>query len=189
MVIRGAHSRPGFFLTVLLTHRTPPGIMRGFVAELMTMRRIVCPEHIVLEIAGETKEAAIVELLDTLHRTGRVRDRAAALNALLDRERKMSTGLQNGIAIPHAKTDSVDQVVAALGRKRGGIPFDSLDGQPARIILLTLCPISKSTAHIQFLAEASRALHHESARESILQAATAEDLVRIFEEAAAAGPG
>lgn len=146
----------------------------------MNLRRVLTPECVVLDLKSETKEAAICELVDTLVAAGRVTDRAAALKAVQERERKMSTGLQNGIAIPHGKTECVENLVAVFGRKRSGIAFDSLDGQPANLFLLTLSPVARTGPHIQFLAEMSRTLHEASVRERILAAASVDELLLLL---------
>lgn len=142
----------------------------------MNPKRVLTKETILLNLKSTSKEAVIEELIDALVSAGRIKDRKAALKAVTDREKKMSTGLQNGIAIPHGKTDTVETLVAALGLKREGIPFESLDGDDARILVLTVSPASRTGPHIQFLADISRTLHSEATRASVLNA-TSEDAV------------
>ena len=146
----------------------------------MNLRRVLTPECVVLDLQSETKEAALCELIDALRAAGRITDREAALKAVQERERKMSTGLQNGIAIPHGKTDTVDQLVAVFGRKRSGLAFDSLDGQPAHLFLLTLSPLTRTGPHIQFLAEMSRTLHEAAIRERILAATRTDEILHLL---------
>ncbi len=142
----------------------------------MNPKRVLSKETVILRLNATTKEGLIEELVDVLVQTGRVKDRKAAIKAVLERERKMSTGLQNGIAIPHGKTDTVESLVAALGIKREGINFESLDNQPCQIFLLTLSPASRTGPHIQFLADISRTLHDAATRKQVLEAA-AEDII------------
>lgn len=146
----------------------------------MNPKRVLSKETIALRLQGETKDAIIEELVEMLAAAGRIRDRKAALKAIQERERKMSTGLQNGIAIPHGKTDSVESLVAALGLKPEGVAFDSLDGQPAQIILMTLSPASRTGPHIQFLADISRLLHDPSVRQRVLDAQSEDEVVEIL---------
>lgn len=146
----------------------------------MNPKRVLSKETIALNLAATTKEGIIEELVDLLLAAGRIKDRKAALKAVLERERKMSTGLQNGIAIPHGKTDTVESLVAALGLKKEGVPFDSLDGQPCHIFLITLSPASRTGPHIQFLADISRTLHDATVRQQVLDAATEEEVVEIL---------
>lgn len=143
----------------------------------MNPKRILTPETVVLNLRSASKDGVIEELIDVLVAAGRIRDRKVALKCVLERERKMSTGLQNGIAIPHGKTDTVESLVAAIGIKKEGIPFDSLDGQPAQIILMTISPANRTGPHIQFLADISRSLHDNAIREKVLNATTVDELL------------
>jgi len=142
--------------------------------------RVVCPSCIVLDLKADTKEGVIRELLETMAGNGRIDDLEMAFADVLERERSMSTGMQNGIALPHAKTDAVQTIAAAIGLKRGGVEFQSLDGKPATIIVLLATPRKNPGAHIQFLAGIGAALRDESRREQILAATSAEEVVRLI---------
>lgn len=133
-----------------------------------------------LEVPGETKQQVIESLLDILMETGKVEDRRTALSALLEREEKMSTGIENGIAIPHGKTTAVKELVACVGLKKEGIDFDSLDGKPSKIFIMTLSPKDKSGPHIQFLAEISSLLKDEKGRNEILAAKTPREVLDVI---------
>jgi PTS system nitrogen regulatory IIA component len=146
----------------------------------MNIRRVLTKECVVLDLQATTKDALLQELVDALVSAGRLADRDAGLKSVLERERKMSTGLQNGIAIPHGKTDAVENLVAVFGRKRAGIAFDSLDGQPAFLFLLTLSPLTRTGPHIQFLAEMSRTLHDAGIRERILASENADEVLQML---------
>lgn len=156
----------------------------------MNPKRVLVKETIILRLKGATKDAILEELIDLLVAAGRIKDRKAALKAVLEREKKMSTGLQNGIAIPHGKTDTVDSLVAALGIRTEGVDFDSLDGQPAQIFLMTLSPASRTGPHIQFLADISRTLHDATVRQQVLDATSEEQLLDILSrDRTTAAPG
>ena len=148
----------------------------------MNIRRLLDEENIVIDLKGTTKEAVIEELLDLLVKNGRINDRNTALKAIMDRERKMSTGMQHGIAIPHGKTDAttLDKLVTALGVKREGIDFGSLDGKPSNIFIMTLSPMNRTGPHIQFLAEMSQILNDPQKRESVLAAQSAHEIMEIL---------
>lgn len=146
----------------------------------MTLKKPLTAETISLNLKGATKEAILSEMVDLLMASGHIRDRDAVLKAVTDREKRMSTGMQNGIAIPHGKTDSVDCLVAALGIKRDGVDFGALDGQPSNIFVMTVSPDSRTGPHIQFLAEISRPLNDASVRAKLLAAATREDVLRLL---------
>jgi fructose-specific phosphotransferase system IIA component len=146
----------------------------------MNIRKAICKESISLEIKAREKIAIIEELLDLLVRAGKITDRKAALKCLLEREKKMSTGMHNGLAIPHGKTDSVDSLVAAIGILREGVDFESMDGELSRIFILTVSPANRAGPHIQFLAEISRLLNRSDVRQQLLDAKTAEEIHEIM---------
>lgn len=143
----------------------------------MNTKRVIAKEAVLMELQSTTKEAAIGELIAALGAAGLIKDPAMALKAVLEREKKMSTGLQNGIAIPHGKSDAVESLVAAVGIKQAGLEFESLDGQPARIIVLTLTPASRAVLHIQFLAGISKSLGDPVIRQQILDARTPDAVI------------
>jgi len=146
----------------------------------MNLKKALSKETISLHLQSEDKAGVIEEMLDLLMASGKVRDRKAALKAILEREKKMSTGMQNGIAIPHGKSDAVESLVASFGIKPEGIDFESIDGQPSYIFVMTLSPINRTGPHIQFLAEISRLLNSPEAREKLLQAKSEEEIVQLM---------
>lgn len=149
----------------------------------MNLRKVLAADTISLALKSDTKEGIIEEMIDLLMAAGKIRDlkdRKEALRVVLERERKMSTGMQNGIAIPHGKTDRVDTLVAAVALKKEGVDFGSLDGQPSRIFVMTLSPDTRTGPHIQFLAEISRQLSDASVREKVLAAERPEDVLQIL---------
>jgi PTS system nitrogen regulatory IIA component len=146
----------------------------------MNTKKPLSAETISLDLKAETKEELLAEMVDLLANSGHVQDKAAVLKAVSEREKRMSTGMQNGIAIPHGKTDAVDCLIAALGIKRDGIDFGALDGQPSTIFVMTVSPDSRTGPHIQFLAEISRPLNDASTRSRILSATAPEEVLRLL---------
>ena len=146
----------------------------------MNPKRVLSKDTIIMKLKSDSKDGVIEELIDVLADSGRIKDRKAALKAVMEREKKMSTGLQNGIAIPHGKTDTVDSLVAALGIRKEGVDFDSLDGLPAQIFLMTLSPASRTGPHIQFLADISRTLHDAAVRQQVMDATSEEQVLEIL---------
>jgi PTS system nitrogen regulatory IIA component len=118
---------------------------------------------------------AISKVLDLVVDAGRIpRERRDSIHALLiERERSMSTGLECGIALPHAAVEGLGDLVAALAVFRQGVPFQSIDGGPARIVVLLLIPKEKRMAYLPVLADAARLLSREGVRERLLAAADA----------------
>ena len=146
----------------------------------MNLRKTLTPEVVSLGLKAETKEDDLTELVDLLMQSGKVSDRDAALAAIREREAKMSTGIQHGVAIPHGKSSAVDELVACIAVKPEGIEFAALDGEPSTIFIMTLSPVNRTGPHVQFLAESSQLLQTAEARERILAVRSAEELLSIF---------
>ena len=132
------------------------------------------------DIVGETKNDIITELVDLLDSADKIKDRDSVINAVFDRERQMSTGLQSGVAMPHGKTDTVDKMVVAIGLKKGGVDFDSLDGKPSEIFVMTVSSVLRANEHIEFLGEISRVFQHSSIRKSILKVRNKKELIELM---------
>jgi len=94
----------------------------------------------------------------------------------------MSTGMENGIAIPHGKTDAVEELLAGVGITKHDVDFNSLDGKPCRIFIMTLSPSHRTGPHIQFLSEISQLLRSEEKRKKLLSAADSREILRALAE-------
>ena len=130
--------------------------------------KMISENCITMDLKGRHKDDIIREMVDLLASDGKLKDPEDCLRAVHDRESSMSTGMQNGIAIPHGKSDGVDELVVAIGLKKEGVEFDSLDGLPSRIFILTLSPRNAAGPHIQFLSSISAILNKPQLFEEIL---------------------
>lgn len=148
----------------------------------MDLKTVLTPDTVNLHLKGSTKEEIIDEMLDILVKCGKVTDKAVAKNCVMDRERKMSTGMKHGIAIPHGKTDSVRDLVACIGVSDNPVDFDSLDQEPCRIFIMTLSPINKTGPHLQFLAEVSLLFKSAEKRQRLLETDDKAEVIRILTE-------
>ena len=148
----------------------------------MNLKTILMAETVNLHLKGSTKDDIINELLDMLVAAGKIPDRKAALKAVMDREQKMSTGMKHGIAIPHGKTDTIEDLVACVGISEKAVDFDALDHEPCRIFIMTLSPVDKTGPHLQFLAEISQLFKSAEKRQEILVAKSSEELIKILAE-------
>ncbi len=146
------------------------------------LSEVLTEDLVTTGLQARTKNDVIVAMLDTLCTTGKVRDRDAALQALMDNEARMSTGMEHGIAIPHAKTDAVDELLACVAVTKKKIDFESLDRKPARIFIMTLSPKGRTGPHIRFLAEVSQLLKDEKKRKQVLAARSSADLLAALVE-------
>lgn len=142
-------------------------------------RRVLTKDTVSLHLKGTTKEEIISEMLDMLVKAGKIHDKKVALACVLDREKKMSTGIKHGIALPHGKTDCVKELVACIGISDSPVDFASLDQKPARIFIMTLSPINKAGPHLQFLSQVSSLLKSDVMREKFLNAKTSDELIEI----------
>ncbi len=138
------------------------------------------PEHIKIDLQGTTKFQIIEELITLLDENQSLSDAQLALQDVLAREGYLSTGLESGLAIPHAKTDGAKGMTIAFGIKKEGVDFESLDGKPANLIFLVLSPRTTSGPHIQTLAVISRSLKEQNIREALLQAGSIQDVTDII---------
>jgi PTS system nitrogen regulatory IIA component len=148
----------------------------------MNLKTVLTAETINLHLKGSNKSEIINELLDILIAAGKISNREAALHAVMDREEKMSTGMKHGIAIPHGKSDTIQDLVACVGIADKSVDFDALDHEPCRIFIMTLSPVEKTGPHLQFLAEISLLFKSAEKRQEILSAQTPEGLIKILAE-------
>lgn len=143
------------------------------------LTKYITPEAVEPNLQGGTKVEIIDELLELLRKTGKVGDVAAARREVLAREESMSTGMQHGIAIPHARTDAVHDLVCAVGVKKDGADFGAIDSAPSTIIVLTLAPRNAPAPHVQFMATVSRMLDADG-RKRVLAAGTKAELCAVL---------
>ena len=135
-----------------------------------------------LDMKSATKKDAIAELCELLTAQGKVKNNDAVVTALMEREKLGSTGIGQGVAIPHGKSDGVQDLVAALGISRKGIEFEALDGEPVHIIFLLIAPANSAGQHLKALARISRLLKDKFFRQSLKDAKSVEDIQKIILE-------
>jgi len=138
-------------------------------------------DRIAADMQADDKEGALGELADLLGAGAGV-DRAAVLTAWIERERLASTGIGDGVAIPHGKLRSATGLVAAMGRSRKGVEFASMDGRPAHLFFALVAPENSAGLHLKALARISRLLKDADFRARLLDAEGAQDLFQIVQE-------
>ena len=148
----------------------------------MNLKSVLTEDTVCLHLKGVTKDEIISELLDILVRAGKIPEKEAALAAVMNREQKMSTGMKHGIAIPHGKSSCVSDLVACIGVSDSPVDFDSLDDEPCRIFILTLSPVEKTGPHLQFLAEVSQLFKSSEKRKKIINAESAQTIIKVLSE-------
>ena len=122
------------------------------------------PELLSVDLQGTTKDEVIRELLALLDGRRLLRNVEEATRVILDREAQSSTGLEHGIAVPHGRTDAVENMVCAIGLKREGMDFGAIDKEPTSIIILVLTPETSAAPYLQFVASLMRALDEDGRR-------------------------
>ena len=133
-----------------------------------------------VSLAGRTKEDIIAGMLDLACQSGKVMDREQAWIDLIRHEHEISTGMEHGVAFPHARTTAVNELTAAFGTSSRKIDFESLDGKPCRIFAMTLSPPDDVQSHLEFLATMGSILKDEQVRRSILNARSNQDLYDLL---------
>ncbi len=131
-------------------------------------------------LKGHDKVAVITELVDELARNGLLGDRDGVLASVLEREALMSTGMQSGIALPHGKHVSAAGLVSVIGVSPAGVEFESLDGQPSRVFVMTVSSPNTVGPHLRFLASVGRLLGRAEIRDAVLAATDKAALMRAL---------
>lgn len=142
----------------------------------MRLTDILSPECVKVPLSATDKKSAIAELVELLATAGKVTDREQMLQAALERETTRTTGIGNGLAIPHGKCAAVRTLVMAVGKPAAPIDFDSIDGKPVNIVILLASPPDKTGPHIQALARVSRLMTEPKVRAALDKAPTAADV-------------
>jgi len=146
----------------------------------MKLSQYLKPECVKVPLESNEKSAAITELVDLLAAKGLISDVNHVVEAVLERERRRTTGIGLGLAVPHAKCTAVKELVMAVGKPATPIDFGSRDGQPVNLIVLLVSPVDQTGPHIQALARISRLMTIESVRQAIEKATTSEELYKIL---------
>jgi PTS system nitrogen regulatory IIA component len=148
----------------------------------MKIQDIVSPEAIVDDLRADSKEGILHELSELIANIVPKLSADSLAAILMERESLGSTGIGDGVAIPHGKVGGIEHLVAAFGRSRNGVQFQSLDGKPAHLFFLIVAPEYSAGMHLKALARISRLLKDERFRRSLLDAEDVDELRRILRE-------
>ncbi|MDO9230513.1 MAG: PTS sugar transporter subunit IIA [Syntrophales bacterium] len=148
----------------------------------MKITEMLKREFVLEHLKAANKRDALAELAGVFAQ-GRINvDSEAMLHVLLERERLGSTGIGDGIAIPHGKLPGLEEMVVSFGRSREGIAFEAMDGKPVHLFFLLMAPENSAGQHLKALAKISRMLKDANFRKNLLEAKMHEDLFRIIAE-------
>jgi fructose-specific phosphotransferase system IIA component len=137
---------------------------------------------IITNLKSRDKEGVLRELIKLFEKNGYIKDGEKVLETVLEREKLGSTGIGQGIAIPHAKTEQINDILCAVGISQNGVDFDSLDGEPVFIIFLVLAPTKSIGQHLKTLAKIARLLKDKVFRNSLRNAKTPAEVLKIIKE-------
>ena len=148
----------------------------------MKILDIVSPEAVIADLRSQTKQDVLRELAERVERTMPSMKADTLTSILMERESLGSTGIGDGIAIPHGKSPQLDRLVAAFGRSIPGVPFDSMDGKPTHLIFLLAGPAESTGMQLKALTRISRLLMDETFRQRLMAAGDADALWKIFKK-------
>ena len=142
----------------------------------MRLTEILKPQNIKVPLVATTKNEAIAELVQLLADSGQITDAKKVLDAVLERESTRTTGIGNGLAIPHGKCSGTPDLVMAIGKPASPIDFQSIDGRPVTVIWMLTSPPDKTGPHIHALARISRLMTIEKFQQALRAAKTSQEV-------------
>jgi fructose PTS system EIIBC or EIIC component len=150
---------------------------------LVLLSDLLTPERIKIPLASTTKDDLLSELVEVIAKMPEVDDASDVLRAVREREEVLSTGIGNGVAIPHGKSAAASSLAMAAGVTREPVDFEALDGKPVNLFFLLVGPESAAGQHVKALSRISRLLRRDSFRERLSEAASSQEFFEILREA------
>ncbi|WNS81845.1 fructose-specific PTS transporter subunit EIIC [Domibacillus sp. DTU_2020_1001157_1_SI_ALB_TIR_016] len=147
----------------------------------MKITDLLKKDTVIMDLSATDKASVIDELVAKLDQAGRLNDRAAYKEAILAREAQSTTGVGEGIAIPHAKTAAVKTPAIAFGRAKNGIDYESLDGQPSTLFFMIAAPDGANEAHLETLSSLSGFLMDPGFRDELMNAKNKDEIIQAFD--------
>ena len=148
----------------------------------MIISDILKQDFIIADLKATDKTSALREVAQFLEQRGAIQDHNRLLQALLEREQLGSTGIGDNMAIPHAKSGEIDQIITVFGRSQAGIEFESLDRKPVHYLFLLLAPTASTGQHLKALAKIARLFKSSALREEILKAENSASIYSLILE-------
>jgi PTS system nitrogen regulatory IIA component len=148
----------------------------------MKIMDVLVRDAVILDLAAETKREVLAELAKGLAGAEPGLDETRMLSVLTEREKLQSTGIGEGVAIPHGKLPGLTRLLASFARSRAGVDFESIDGQPTHLFFLLVVPEHSGGQHLKALARISRFFRDAAFRKRLLEAESRDDVFRAIEE-------
>ncbi len=146
----------------------------------MKISELINEDLIIADLQGKTKKQVLEELVEQLARFKDSIDAEELLRVLLEREKLGSTGIGNGIAIPHGKLAGLNSIVLVFGKTSGGVDFEAIDGKPVNLIFLLVAPANSAGVHLKALARLSRLLKDVNFRQQLVKETGAKKLYKCI---------
>lgn len=148
----------------------------------MKISDILTENLVVTGLEGESKDEIIDKMIDLVSASPKVLEKEKVREAIFEREKIMSTGVGNGFAIPHGKTDAVSDIVAAFAVTEKPIDYQSLDEKPVRLVFLLVARDNMVGPHIKLLSRISRLMNKEEFRNRLLDLKTSREVIETFKQ-------
>jgi len=149
----------------------------------MRLSGLLSEETIIISLSDKDKQSVIEELLELAMKTGKITNRETALKAVMDREQLMSTGLEKGVAVPHAKSSAASELTMSLGISKEGIDFESADGKPSHLFFFILAPEAAAGPNVQVLAQIARLTSDPEFCQALKSASSPMEVLEIIRDA------
>jgi len=144
----------------------------------MKLSDLIHEQNVIPDLKAKDKKGVLEELVDTLIKQEPSLDKNALVKVLLERERLGSTGIGDGVAIPHGKFPGITQPSISFGRSRKGLDFDSMDGEPTHLFFLLVAPENSASIHLKALARIAKILKNSAFRKELMDVSGRQDLYR-----------
>jgi nitrogen PTS system EIIA component len=148
----------------------------------MNICNVLSPDRIIVGVQSRDKLGVLQEMLEVAATSGKIRDKAKLFESILERERLQTTGVGFGLAIAHARTDDVEDIVLSLGISKEGVNYDALDQQPVHIIFLLVAAPDKNMEYLSVLAKIARLFKQDEFREAVKQAGDPASVMNLLQQ-------
>lgn len=149
---------------------------------MVMIRDLLQPDLVIDKIVSTDKRGVIREFAELLKSRARIRDEDELVRVLLEREALGSTGIGDGVAIPHAKLHPIGEMIVAFGRSDQGVEYESMDARPVHLLFLLVTPEDRPGEHLRALARISRILKNPALRDQLRQVPGREDILKLLYE-------
>ena len=146
----------------------------------MKIEEILKKESVISDLLGDSKVKVIKEMTQCLKKNNFIKHDQALFETLMEREKLVSTGIGENVAIPHGKSDEVTQIITVLARSKKGVEFESLDQKPVHFVCMVIAPAHSTGQHLKVLARVSRIFKNQGIREEILKAENSDTIYSIL---------